>query len=91
MKYRIPRILIVFQSQNSLLECFDTVNKFVEKNMEQLVHYDHVIDECKKRQSDSTGYWSVDMKKDFVNAPHWVDCKIGIGSVKKVEGQKKRF
>ena len=31
LKYRNPKILIVFKCQNSLLDCFDTVNKFIEK------------------------------------------------------------
>ena len=35
------------------------------------VHYDQVIDGCKKRQSDNTRYWSDEMKKHFVNAQHW--------------------
>ena len=35
------------------------------------VHHDQVIDECKKKQFDNTEYWSVEMKKDVVNAPHW--------------------
>ena len=35
------------------------------------VLYDQVIDECMKKQSDNIGYWSDEMKKDFVNAPHW--------------------
>ena len=35
------------------------------------VHYVQIIIECKRRQSDNTGYWSDEMKKDFVNAPHW--------------------
>ena len=33
LKYRNQRILIVFKCQNSLFDCFDTVNKFVEKKM----------------------------------------------------------
>ena len=35
------------------------------------VHDDQVIVECKKKQSDNTGYWSDEMKKHFVNAQHW--------------------
>ena len=37
LKYRNPRILIVFKCQNSLLDCFDTVNEFVEKKMEESI------------------------------------------------------
>ena len=36
------------------------------------VHHDQVIDECKKKQSDNTGYVSDEMRKHFVNAPHWL-------------------
>ena len=32
-KYRNPKILIVFKCHTSLLDCFDTVSKFVEKKM----------------------------------------------------------
>ena len=39
------------------------------------VHYDQVIDERKKRQSDNTGFWSDEMKQNFVNAPHWSIAK----------------
>ena len=30
-----------------------------------------VIGECKNKQSDNAGDWSDEMKKHFVNAPHW--------------------
>ena len=33
LKYRNPKILIVFKCRNSLLDCFDTVNKLIEKKM----------------------------------------------------------
>ena len=41
----------------------------VNREADGVVHYDQVIDECKKKQSDNTEYWSDEMKKDFVNAP----------------------
>ena len=63
-------ILIVFKCQNSSLDFFRHSQKVCRK-ADGAVHYDQVIDECKKRQSDNTGYWSDEMKKDFVNAPHW--------------------
>ena len=43
----------------------------VYREADGAVHYDQVIDECKKKQSNNTGYWSDEMKKQFVNAPHW--------------------
>ena len=49
-----------------------------------------VIDECKKKQSDNTGYWSDEMKKDFVNAPHW-SIEKWVSVLAKGGGQKKRF
>ena len=35
LKYRNPRILIVFKCQNSSLDDFDAVNKLIEKKMEE--------------------------------------------------------
>ena len=43
----------------------------VYREADGAVHFDQVTDEWKKRQSDNTGYWSDEMKKDFVNASHW--------------------
>ena len=54
------------------LGTYDTVKK-VYREYDGAVHHDEVIDECKKKQSDNAGYWSDEMKKDFVNAPH---CSI---------------
>ena len=55
LKHRNPMILV------------DTVKK-VRREDDGAVHHDLVIDECKKKQSDNTGYWSHEMKKHFVNA-----------------------
>ena len=54
------------------------------------VHYDQVIDECKKRQSDNAGYCLDEMKKHFVNAPHW-SIEKWISVLTKGGGQKKIF
>ena len=54
------------------------------------VPYGPVIDQCKKKSSDNTGYWSDEMKKHFVNAPHWSMCKW-ISVLAKGGGQEKRF
>ena len=54
------------------------------------VHYDQIIDECKTRQSDNTGYWSDEIKKHFVNAPHW-SIEKWISVLTKGGGQKKIF
>ena len=54
------------------------------------VHYDHVIEECKKKLSDDTGYWSDEMMQQFANAPHWSFHKW-ISVLAKGGGQKKRF
>ena len=62
--------LVVFKCRNSPREYYDTVKKFIEKII-GAVHYDQVVDECRKKQIDNTAYWSVDLKKDFVNASHW--------------------
>ena len=79
LKHRNPIILVVFKCQNSLLGEEDAG-----------VHYDQVIDECKKKQSDDTGYWSDEMKRQFANAPLWPIGKW-ISVLAKGGGQKKRF
>ena len=62
----------------------------VHRKDDGAVHYDQVIDECKKKQSDNTEYWSDEMKKDFVNAPHWsIEKWVSVRA--KGGGQKKRF
>ena len=74
--------------------CFQ-VSKFItrllrHREADGAVHCDQVIDECKKRQSDSTGYWSDEMKKNFVNAPHWsIEKRISVLAIG--GGQKKWF
>ena len=45
-------------------------SKQVNREKDAGVHHDQVIDECKKKLSDDTGYWSDEMKKQFVNAPY---------------------
>ena len=54
------------------------------------VHYDQIIDEFKKKQSDNAGYWSDEVKKDFVNVLHW-SIEKWISVLAKGGGQKKRF
>ena len=44
-------------------------NYKVHREDDGAVHYDQVIGECKKTQSDNAEYWSDEMKKDFVNGP----------------------
>ena len=81
-------ILVVLKCRNSSLDNYDSQK--VYREADGAVHYDQVIDECKKRQSDNTGYWSDETKKDFVNASHWsLDKWISV--LPKGEGQKKRF
>ena len=62
----------------------------VHREDDGAVHYDQVVDECKKNNSTNTGYWSVEMKKDFVNAPHW-SIEKWISVLAEGGGQKKRF
>ena len=79
--------------------CFQ-VSKFITQLLRQsrkvyreadgAVHYDQVFDECKNKQSDNIGYLSDEMKKDFVNAPHWSIGKW-TSFLAKGGGQKKRF
>ena len=42
----------------------------VHREDDGAVHYDQVIDECKKEPFDNIAYRSVE-RKNFVNAPHW--------------------
>ena len=51
--------------------CIERHSQKVYREEDGGVHYDQVIDECKKKHLDNTEYWSVEMKKDFVKAPHW--------------------
>ena len=37
LNYRNPRILIIFQCLKSLLDFFDTVNKSIEKKMQESI------------------------------------------------------
>ena len=37
LKHRNPRILIVFKCRSSVLDCFDTVKKFIEKKMQESI------------------------------------------------------
>ena len=53
-------------------------------------HYDQVIGECKKKQSDNTECWSDGMKKDFINAPYW-SIEEWISVLAKGGGDKIRF
>ena len=62
----------------------------VHREADGAVHYDQVIDECKRMQSDNTEYWSDEMKKDFVNAPYW-SIEKWVSVLAKGGGQKKRF
>ena len=82
-------ILIVFKCQNSSLDYFDTVKKFIEKLMDQSIMTKSLTN-ARRRQSDNTGFWSDEMKKNFVNAPHWSIAKW-ISVLAKGGGQKKRF
>ena len=73
--------MIDIETQESNDPCCFQVSKFITRlirhsqkvyrEADGAVHHDQGIDECKKRQSDNTGYWSDEMKKHFVNAPHW--------------------
>ena len=54
------------------------------------VHNDQVIDECKTKLSDETGYWSDEKMKQFANALYWsIDEWKSV--LAKGGGQKKRF
>ena len=54
------------------------------------VHYDQIIDECKKKQSDNPGCWSDGVKKHFIHAQHW-SIENGNQFWQKVEDSRKGF
>ena len=65
-------------------------SKKVHREDDGAVQYDPVMDECKEKQFDNTEYWSVEMEKDLVNAPHW-SIEKWMSVLAKGGGQKKRF
>ena len=65
-------------------------SKQVRREEDGGVHYDQVIDECKKKLSDDTGYWLDEMKKHYALAPHW-SLEKWISVLANGESQKKRF
>ena len=76
------------ETQESNDPCFSCGQK-VHREGDGAVHSDQVIDECKKKQFDNTEHWSMEMKKDFINAPHLVDCKMDISSGKRWRTKEK--
>ena len=62
----------------------------VHREVDGAVNYDQVVDEGKKKQFDNTECWSHEMKKDFVNAPHW-SIEKWVSVLAKSGGPKKRF
>ena len=62
----------------------------VQREADGAVHYDQVIDECQKKQLDNNEHWSVDTKKEFVNAPH-LSLAEWISVLAKGGGRKKGF
>ena len=54
MKYRNPKLLIVFKCQNSSLDYFDTVNKLIERMMEESIKTKLLMN-ARKKLSDDTG------------------------------------
>ena len=82
-------IHFVFKCRNSSLDCCDTVKKFNEKITEQSI-MTKLLMNARKKQFDNTEYWSVEMKKDFVNAPH-LSIDKWISVLARGGGQKKWF
>ena len=52
------------------------------------VHCDQIIEECKKKVSDDTRYWSDEMLQQFALAPHW-SLENGYQFWRKVEDRRK--
>ena len=65
-------------------------SQYVNRQDDGAIHCDQNIDECKKKLSDDTGYWSVEVMQQFTNAPYWsIDKWISV--LAKGGGQKKGF
>ena len=65
-------------------------NQKINRQDDGAVHCDQISDECKKKLSDDTGYWSVEMMKQFDNAQYWpIDKWKSV--LAKGGGQKKGF
>ena len=86
-------------TQESQDPCCFQVSKFINRLLRHsekvnrqddgAVHCDQLIDECKKKLSDDARYWSVEMMKQFANAPFWpIDKWISV--LAKGGGQKKK-
>ena len=77
--------------------CFQ-VSKFITRLLrhskqvrrKEGVHYDQIVEECKKKSSDDTGYWSDEMLQQFTNAPP-SSLEKWISVLAKGGGQKKRL
>ena len=89
LKYRNPKILIVFKCQKFITRLLRH-SKQVNREEDGGVHYDQVIDDCKKKLSDDSVYWSDEVKKQFANAQCWsIDKWISV--LAQGGGQKQRF
>ena len=88
LKHRNPMLLTVFKCQNASLDYQDSQE--VHRKADGAVHYDQVIDECKKKQSDKTECWSDEMKKRLRQCSALVDWKW-VSVLAKGGGQNKRF
>ena len=69
-EFRNPKILIVFQLSKFITRLLRHGQQ-VNREEDAGVHNDQVIDECKQKLSDDSGYWSDEMEKQFANAPYW--------------------
>ena len=63
-----PRCFRVSKFITRLLRHSKQVNREEE---DAGVRYDQIIDECRKKLSDDTGYWSDEMMQQFANVPYW--------------------
>ena len=79
--------LLFFNCQNSSLDYFDTVNKFIEKKMEESITTKSLMN---ARKSNHPIQDIGEMKKHFDNASRWsIDKWISV--LAKVEDRRKRF
>ena len=89
MKYKESKDLHCFQV-SKLITRLLRPSKQVRREEDGGVHYDQIIDECKKKLSENPGHWSGEMKKQFAFAPHW-SIEKWISILANGGGQKNRF
>ena len=89
LKHWNRMILVVFKCRNSPREYYDTVKKFIEKII-GAVHYDQVVDDCKKNNSTILHIGQLIWRRTS-SMPRIGRLKNGFQFLQKVEDKRKGF